>query len=190
MPEKTAIPPGLLEELIERFTENLMRGAFSLGFDESEAEELVQETFYAFLEGGSRFERRSQILTYLFGILYNKAREHRRFRNRHESIDASVDDQFESHFDSEAHWNKASEELMTEVEKKAQSQMIAEWLQQCLEGLTAVMRMAFTMKEVEGCGSEEICLALGLSTSNLGVTLFRARNKLRECLVSKGAVIV
>jgi len=179
-----------MDELIDRYTENLMRGAFSLGFNESDAEELVQETFYAFLKGGSRFERRSQILTYLFGILYNKAREHRRFRNRHDSIDAPIDDQFASHFDPEEHWNKASEEQFSEVEKKAQSKMIAEWLQECLDGLSAIMRMAFTMKEVEGCDSDQICIALGLSTSNLGVTLFRARNKLRECLVSKGAVIV
>ncbi|SRR5258708_696381 len=179
-----------IEELIDRYTENLMRAAFSLGFAESEAEELVQDTFYAFLEGGARFEQRSRVLTYLFGILYNKAREHRRYRNRHDSIDAPIQAQFESHFDTEEHWNKASEEQMSEVEKKAQSKMIAEWFSACLEDLTAVMRMAFTMKEVEGCGSHEICLALGLTPTNLGVTLFRARNKLRECLMSKGAIIV
>ena len=190
MPEKTAVSPELLEELIERYTENLLRAAFSLGFADNEAEELVQDTFYAFLEGGARFERRSRILTYLFGILYNKAREHRRFLNRHESIDKPIDDQFERHFDSEEHWNKTSEEHFSEVEKKAQSNMIAAWLKDCMEGLSAVMRMAFTMKEVEGCDSGEICLALGLTSTNLGVTLFRARNKLRECLVSKGAVIV
>ncbi len=79
---------------------------------------------------------------------------------------------------------------MTEVEKKAQSSAIGKLLQECMDGLSAVMRMAFTMKEVEGCDSDQICLALGLTTSNLGVTLFRARNKLRECLMAKGAVIV
>jgi RNA polymerase sigma-70 factor (ECF subfamily) len=189
MPEKTAIPPDLLEDLIDRYTENLMRGAFSLGFAESDAEELVQDTFCAFFEGGARFERRSRILTYLFGILYNKARETWRHQGRHESIDAAVDAAFESHFDSDDHWDQPSMDAMTEVEKKAQTSAIGKLLQECMAGLSGAMRMAFTLKEVEGCSSDEICSALDLTPTNLGVTLFRARNKLRECLMAKGAVI-
>src|SRR5258708_39386421 len=82
---------AILEGLIDRYTDNLMRAAFSLGFSDSEAEELVQATFVAFLEGGARFEKRSKILTYLFGILYNKARETRRLQARQESLDISID---------------------------------------------------------------------------------------------------
>ena len=33
-----------------------MRAAFGLNFNEAEAEELVQATFCAYLEGGARFE--------------------------------------------------------------------------------------------------------------------------------------
>src|SRR5882724_9359742 len=167
----------VLADLIDRYTDNLMRAAFSLGFSDAEAEELVQATFVAFLEGGARYQKRSQLLTYLFGILYNKAREHRRYQNRHDSIDATVDSAFDDHFDAEEHWNTESEEFMSEVEKKTQSTFIGRALEECLEGLTAVMRMAFTMREVEGCDSDQICMALGLTTSHLGVTLFRARNK-------------
>lgn len=179
-----------VEELVDRYTDNLMRAALSLGFPEIEAEELVQATFVAYLEACKRFEKRSKILTYLFGILYNKARETRRFLGRHESIDKTVEDAFEGHFDHEEHWDQTSMDKMTELEKKAQDSAIGKLLADCLEGLTAVMRMAFTMKEVEGMDSDAICLALGLTTSNLGVTLFRARNKLRECLLARGAVIV
>lgn len=177
-------------ELIDLYTENLMRASWSLGFNDIEAEELVQATFVAFLEGAERFEKRSRVLTYLFGILYNKARETRRYRGRHDSIDSTVDADFDSHFDAGEHWNPGALGGLNEVEAKTQSSQLGEWLGQCLEGLTVAMRMAFTMKEVEGCESDAICLALGLSPTNLGVTLFRARNKLRECLTSKGARLV
>jgi RNA polymerase sigma-70 factor (ECF subfamily) len=177
-------------ELVDLYTDNLLRAAFSLGFPEIEAEELVQATLVAYLDARDRFEQRSKVLTYLFGILYNKARETRRYLGRHESIDKAVDDAFESHFDAEEHWDQPSMDAMTEVENQAQTSVIGKLLQECLEGLTAAMRMAFTMKEVEGMDSDTICLALGLSTSNLGVTLFRARNKLRDCLTTKGAVLV
>ncbi len=89
-----------VEQLVESYTENLMRAAFSMGFSDSDAEELVQDTFCAFLDGGARFEKRSKILTYLFGILYNKAREHRRYRDRHSSIDAQIEKNFDEGFDS------------------------------------------------------------------------------------------
>ena len=179
-----------IEDLVDRYTDNLMRGAFSLGFPETEAEELVQATFVAFIDGYDRFQNRSQVLTYLFGILYNKARETRRLQNRHESIDAAIDATFDNHFDSETHWDKPSMEAMSEVEKKAQTSAISTLLQDCMEGLSSVMRMAFTLKEVEGCSTDQICSALELTPTNLGVTLFRARNKLRECLMAKGVVIV
>jgi DNA-directed RNA polymerase specialized sigma24 family protein len=107
-----------LNSLIENYTENLMRGAFSLGFNDVEAEELVQDTFYAYLEGGSRFEGRSRLLTYLFGILYNKARTSWRYRDRHDSIDAAVDASFNSNFDSEDHWNEEVSQETSEVERK------------------------------------------------------------------------
>jgi RNA polymerase sigma-70 factor (ECF subfamily) len=149
----------------------------------------VQATFCAYFEGGARFQKKSRLLTYLFGILYNKARETRRLRDRNDSLDA-IEEIFNDHFDAEQHWNNASMELMTEVEKQAQTKEIGGLLQECLEGLSSVMRMAFTLKEVEGLPSEQICMALGLTVNNLGVVLFRARNKLRECLVAKGAVIV
>jgi RNA polymerase sigma-70 factor (ECF subfamily) len=188
-PQRQRPNPAVLEDLIDRYTDNLLRASFGLGFPDSEAEELVQATFVAFLEGGARFQRRSQILTYLFGILYNKARETRRLQGRHESIDAAVDNAFDGHFDAAEHWNQPSMDFMTEVEKKAQSSSIGQLVQECLEGLSSLMRMAFTMREVEGCDSDQICMVLGLTTSNLGVTLFRARNKLRDCLTTKGIAI-
>ena len=183
------IPAEEIKNLIERYTANLMRAAFSLNFDENEAVELVQATFCAYLDGGSRFQNRSQLLTYLFGILYNKARETRRQRDRHPSLEA-IDENFDSHFDAEEHWNQPSMNTMTEVENKVQSSAMGRLLKECLEGLTEMMAMAFTLKEVEGMPSHQICAILELTPSNLGVTLFRARNKLRECLMAKGAVIV
>ena len=38
------------------------------------------------------------------------------------------------------------------------------------------------MREVEEMNSDEICEAMEVSRSNLGVLLYRGRNKLRECL--------
>ena len=47
--------------------------------------------------------------------------------------------------------------------------------------------MAFVLREVEGLSSEEICKILEVSSTNLGVMLFRLRNRVRECLEAKWA---
>ncbi len=42
------------------------------------------------------------------------------------------------------------------------------------------------LREVEGLETKEICNALDITGTNLGVILYRARNRLRECLESRG----
>jgi RNA polymerase sigma-70 factor (ECF subfamily) len=41
------------------------------------------------------------------------------------------------------------------------------------------------MKVVEGRETADVCKILAVTPTNLGVLLFRARNKLRECLEKK-----
>ena len=189
-PPKAVRPSSLfIDQLIEKYTENLMRAAFSLGFNEQEAEELVQDTFVAYLDGAQRFQGKSQLLTYLFGILYNKARSTRRLRDREQATEA-IEEVFDQHFDADQHWNDQSMQRMSEPEKHTHAQALGDFLRICLEGLTATLRMAFTLKEVEGMNSPEICLTLGITPTHLGVCLFRARNQLRECLMMKGVSIL
>ena len=104
-------------------------------------------------------------------------------------MDAAVDAAFDEKFDAEDHWNQEVMDQMSEVEKKFQTKAAGDWLQDCLNALDATWRMAFTLKEVERLDTSAICQALNLTPNHLGVTLFRARNKLRDCLTAKGAVL-
>ena len=46
--------------------------------------------------------------------------------------------------------------------------------------------MAFVLREIEGLATPEICKILEVTRTNLGVMLYRVRNRLRECLEAKG----
>ena len=46
--------------------------------------------------------------------------------------------------------------------------------------------MAFVLREVEGLSTEEIREVLDVTSTNLGVLLYRSRNRLRECLEKSG----
>ena len=63
---------------------------------------------------------------------------------------------------------------------------VREKIDECLEQAPLQQRMAFVLREVEDLATAEICKILDVTRTNLGVILYRARNRLRECLESKG----
>lgn len=172
--------PSLLEELIRAHTEPLLAGALALGFSAVDAEELVQDSFVAFLDGLDRFEGRSKIRTYLFGILYHKASLARR-RSTRERPEDQTDPLFADRFNGMGLWIKPPQG----PEDAALSAEAREWVAHCAEALPTSQRMAFFLRESEGRSSDEICNILEVSDTNLRVLLFRARIRLRDCLERK-----
>ncbi|HVE12511.1 MAG TPA: RNA polymerase sigma factor [Elusimicrobiota bacterium] len=158
----------------------LLAGAMSMGFCQADAEELVQDTFVAFLEGVERFEGRSSVKTFLFGILYNKGLTLRR-RQRKEEASEKIEEIFDARFGALGVWTtfpRGPEHEALNAELKA-------WLEDCAGTLTSEQRAALHLKEVEGEETSAICRILEVTANNLGVLLFRARNKMRECLEGK-----
>ncbi len=177
-------PGGLLkhdaaaiEELVRQYSGPLYAGCLAMGFQDSDAEELVQDTFVSFLGAAGRFEGRSTVKTYLFGILYNKASAIWRRRRRETSLDDAEPD-FEQRFDARGMWARPPQG----PEDAALSGEVAAWIRRCSEKLTLSQRSAFFMREVEGERTESLCNILGVSPTNLRVLFFRARTRLRECL--------
>ncbi len=170
-----------LTDIVNAYGKQIFRAALGAGLREDEAEEAVQETLVSFVQNVDRFEGRSHIRTWLFGILYNKIAESRRKRKRAEAIDP-IDDVMESRFDSSGHWLRPPRD----VEAIFSDGELREAIGNCLETLSENQKSAFVLREVEGFPSTEVCEILDVTVSNLGVLLFRARNGLRECLESAG----
>ena len=66
------------------------------GYDKAAAEDLVQEAYVAILSGKARFDNKSSLKTFVFGVVQNLARSrYRRQRNRMRIVDtyaAGLDD--------------------------------------------------------------------------------------------------
>ncbi len=124
---------------------------------------------------------RSQIRTFLFGIFYNKVSEHLREKHRAEENDP-IDEVMESKFDLKGRWRQPPLDIENQVFGHEAREMIRE----CLEAIPRTQRIAFYLREIDEMKTTEICKKLAISTTNLGILLFRARNRLRECLEKKG----
>jgi RNA polymerase sigma-70 factor (ECF subfamily) len=173
--------PDALAEAVHEHARPLLRAARSLGLPESEAEDMVQDVFRTFLERLDNFEGRSQLRTWLFGILHRKASERRRAAAMDERMDP-IDEVFESRFDSKGNWRRPPADL----ERLMLSKEIGELIRGCMDDLPVNQREAFVLREVEGLETSEICKILAVSVTNFGVLMHRARARLRECLEAKG----
>ena len=173
--------PEALANAVRDHARPIYRAARGLGFRQDESEDLVQEVFTTFLETLDRFEGRSQVGTWLFGILHHKVLERRRESYRDERNDP-IDEVFESRFDTKGNWIRPPEDLQQVLE----SQEIGAAIAQCLEGLPPAQREVFVLREMEGLDTGEICKILSVTVTNMGVLMHRARNRLRECIEKKG----
>ena len=173
--------PDALAEAVYDHARPLVRAAKALGFAEQDAEDMVQDVFTTFLVRLDSFEARSQLRTWLFGILHRKAMERRRASIRDDRMDP-IDEVFESRFDADGNWTRPPADL----ERLLLSKEIGEQIRGCMEGLPLNQREVFVLREVEGLDTGEICKILEVSVTNFGVLMHRARARLRECLEGKG----
>lgn len=168
-------------KLVEAYLPQLLRAGRGMGFSREETEDLVQSAFVAMIESLHRFEGRSHIRTFLFGIFYHKVSEHLREKQHAQEIDP-IDDVMESKFDHQGRWRQPPADL----EKQLLAKEIRKVIRDCLEAIPQAQRVAFYMREIEEMKTPEICKKMGISATNFGVLLFRARNRLRECIRKKG----
>jgi RNA polymerase sigma-70 factor (ECF subfamily) len=74
--------PGAVRELLEAHGDRLLRSAFWLCGNETEAQDFVQETVLQAIHSVHRFQGRSTIYTWLYGILLNVNRQYQRSHER------------------------------------------------------------------------------------------------------------
>lgn len=171
-----------IADVVHTYLPQILRAARGSGLAPQRADEVTQETFKTFVESAHRFEGRSHVRTWLFGILYRKIAEERRDLAREQRNDP-IDEVFESRFDANGSWLRPPRRPDTELESKESLRQIGD----CLQEAPSRQRTAFLLREVEGLATAEICKILEVTPTNLGVMLHRLRNRLRECLEAKGA---
>jgi RNA polymerase sigma-70 factor, ECF subfamily len=167
--------------VVDDHARRLYRGARGMGLEPTEAEDVVQDVFLTFLTSLDRFEGRSEVGTFLFGILHHKVQERRREAaraNRTEPIDEAL----ESRFHADGRWIQPP--VLPDRAVEAREAGVA--VRQCLDRLPPLQREVFHLRQVEELPAAEVGDMVGETGNNVGVLLHRARLRLRDCLDRKG----
>jgi RNA polymerase sigma-70 factor (ECF subfamily) len=172
------------EAWVDEYGDALFRYALFRIQDAQVAEDLVQETFLAAIRGKDSFAGRSSVKTWLFGILKHKIIDHIRkiSRERPEENIETIADLASKDFDDRGGWNYQPSEWTTNPSLLFQQQEFWQILQTCLSELPPRLNQAFTLRELDGLSAKEVRKILGVTPTNGGVMLHRARMRLRECL--------
>jgi len=151
------------EELFARYSGPLF-GFFLRRLQRQErAEDLVQETFLAVIRATSRYEPRSLVRTYLYGIALNLLAAERRKQTRDRDKDAPVP------------------ESTAEPSAEDPSDAVL-WVRQGLDRLDPGDREVLMLREYEQLSYSEIAQLLRLPVNTVRSRLFRARIALKENL--------
>jgi RNA polymerase sigma-70 factor (ECF subfamily) len=150
------------------------------------AEDVVSEVFIVALEKPEAFEGRSQIKTWLIGILkfkiLDKFRQNTREVALPESDETSDSDMLEGLiFKADGHFATPPTDWGSPEAGLNQKEFFV-IMEACMEKLPVQLGRLFLMREWLELSSEEICKELKLTSTNFYVQLHRARLKLRECL--------
>lgn len=175
---------------VDQYGDYLFRYAQFRVRDEAVAEDLVQETLLAALQAHNKFEGRGSERTWLTGILKHKIIDHFRKIAKQTQFDGVEGEEFEHDelFRQEGEWkghfipDNSPIEWGTNPAAMLEQSEFWETFQKCLSPLPPRIANAFTMREVDGISSEEICQMLEISANNLWVMLHRARAQLRRCI--------
>ncbi len=175
---------------LEQFRGYLVRYAMLQLRDPVAAEDVVQETLLAALEGGASFAGKSSMRTWLTGILKHKIVDQLRRQGREQPLVPGADDErseaevIDAMFQEDGHWQNFPTNWGS-PDRSFENKKFWEVFELCASAMPTKTARVFVMREVMELSTEEICKELGITATNCWVMLHRARLSLRECLEMK-----
>lgn len=183
-PQSARSPISNPDRWVDAYADTLFRYALTRLRRRQDAEDAVQETLLAALQGHREFRGDSAELTWLIGILRNKVVDRIRIASREVMVDPS-DSTVESMDDwcgKTDRWLHAPKPWSGDPSKLVEDGEFWEQIRKCFSGLPERQAQVFALRTFDELEAEEICKQTGLTTTNLWVLLHRARTSLRACL--------
>lgn len=171
------------ETWVDQYADYLFNYAITRVSDAEVAKDLVQETFFAGLKSAENYKGNAAERTWLIAILKRKVIDHYRKTNSKKGR-AEVRMNYSSHNDSEGDWieEQVADPISVLENDTIENEELGLAIQDCISKLPKKQSLVFSMKTIQGMGTEDICKELGINPSNLWVMIHRARTALMGCL--------
>ncbi len=175
--------------LVDRYHRLLLHLCRAYVSTPSVAEEIVQETWMAVVDGLGKFEGRSTLRSWICAIAINHARMRRRKDRRMVLLSVfDGDNAGESSTETETvadpraalarTWDERTPEALLAGAQAGRA------LARAVDELPPAMRIVLVLRDIEGLSAAEVCQLLNITDANQRVLLHRARARLRDALAA------
>lgn len=162
----------ILRQLVEQHSQDVFRLAWRMVGNESDAEEVVQETFLRAWRGLDRFRGQASQSTWLYRIATNCALDLLRKRKRQDVAEpVSLED--------------SAPDDKPDPEKRFYHGQIRQKVERVMDKMAPKERSAFALRHFAECSVKEISDILGIKPNAVKQAIFRAVGKLRAGLELK-----
>jgi RNA polymerase sigma-70 factor (ECF subfamily) len=165
--------------LVERHSRALFRLAFRMTGNESDAEDVVQESFLRAYRQLGKFDERASFGTWLYRIATNCSLDLVRSRKRRSEQLAPADPELDG---SPLDPMLNVPALGPTPERSALSTEVRERVAEAMNDLSATERTAFVLRHFEGLCIEDVSRVLDCQPGAAKHSVFRAVQKLRRAL--------
>ena len=158
-----------LQQLVEAYSDGLIRFAYCFVASSSVAEDIMEDTFATIIVTKRRFSPKAKFKTYLYKIARNKCIDYLRFHKKFvplcdlENVLVFNDDE-------------------ADVEKREEKRVLYECLQRLPREYRDVLQLAY----LEGFDTQEICTIMRKNTKQVYNLLARAKQRLKILLEKEG----
>jgi len=168
------------EELVGRYEDKIFRLAFRFVRNETEAKEIVQDTFLLVWRKLDTFKGDSQFGSWLYRVATNTALMRLRAQRRHPEI--STEELPVDYLDNYGQLPAAGENWAKRPDDELQSDELRGRIQKAVDELPEIYRTVFLIRDVEGLSTEETAEVLEISIPTVKTRLHRARLALRDAI--------
>lgn len=169
--------PLAVAELFDRFQTPVTRFLSRMVGPTPDIEDLVQSTFLEVARGKARFDGRSAVRTWVFGIAANIARHHLRTLSRRGRLSRAF-----SFFAERGGHSGATSGPQEVTEAKRKLSKVGQMLDELPQG----QRESFILCELEGLSAKQAAQALGTTEKAVWKRVSKARKALREAAGQEG----
>jgi len=163
------------EALLERYEDKVFRLAYRFVRNESDAKEILQDTFLSVWRKLDTFKGDSQFSSWVYRVAANTALMRLRSQRRHPQI--STEDLPPGFLDGFrpatgggaglAHLPSPGENWAKRPDEQLQSDELRRHIQAAVDALPELYRTVFLVRDVEGLSTEETAEVLGISVATL-----------------------
>jgi RNA polymerase sigma-70 factor (ECF subfamily) len=169
------------ETLVARHERRIYTMVRRITGNESDAEDVTQQTFLSAIESLDSFREQASFATWLHRIATHAALKVLRKRRGLPTVSFEAATELQEGYDTVPHpeyiadWRESPDQIVRRHET-------ARLIDEALAELDEKHRIIFLLRDVEGLSVKETAEVLGLSEANVKVRLLRARLQLRERL--------